>query len=47
VKTSNLEDFAKNFSGRISKLPREMQLVFFDDLATAAKHRLTVLESAA
>jgi hypothetical protein len=47
MKNTNLEDFRINFSGRISKLPRALQLVFFDDLATAAKNRLTVLESAA
>jgi hypothetical protein len=45
VKTSNLEDFKNNFSSRISKLPVALQLIFFEDLATAADNRLWVLEN--
>lgn len=44
MKTCNLEDFAANFANRISRLPVNMQLVFFEDLATAAENRLIVLE---
>jgi hypothetical protein len=44
VKTCNLEDFAVNYSSRISKLPVKLQLIFFEDLTTAAENRLFVLE---
>jgi hypothetical protein len=35
----------EKFSGRVSKLPVELQAVFLEDLETAVTHRLKVLES--
>ncbi|MCW4045241.1 MAG: hypothetical protein NWE94_06970 [Candidatus Bathyarchaeota archaeon] len=34
------------FSERISKLPEQLQLIFFEDLETAIENRLKVLEAA-
>jgi len=45
LKNVNLEGLEK-FSGRISKLPVELQAVFFEDLETAFEHRLKVIERA-
>jgi hypothetical protein len=39
-----LEVVVSKFSERISELPRDLQGVFFDDLATAVENRLKVLE---
>jgi hypothetical protein len=46
VKTVSLDGFLEKFSGRISKLPVELQVVLLEDLETAIEHRLKVLERA-
>jgi hypothetical protein len=46
MKTVSLEGLLEKFSRRVSKLPVELQTVFFEDLETAVEHRLKVLESA-
>jgi hypothetical protein len=44
LKTVSLEGLLEKFSGRVSKLPVDLQAVFFEDLETAVEHRLIVLE---
>jgi hypothetical protein len=46
VKTVSLEGLLEKFSGRISKLPVELQAIFLEDLEIAVEHRLKVLDSA-
>jgi hypothetical protein len=46
LKTISLEGLLEKFSFRVSKLPAEFQVIFFEDLESAVEHRLKVLESA-
>jgi hypothetical protein len=46
MRTRTLEAVLSRFSGRISKLPRQLQEVLLADLETAIENRLKVLESA-
>jgi hypothetical protein len=46
LKTVGLEGLVEKFSGRVSKLPVEFQVIFLEDLETAVENRLKVLESA-
>jgi hypothetical protein len=47
VKTDSLEVVVGRFSGRVSKLPVELQAIFWLDLEVAVEHRLRVLENVA
>jgi hypothetical protein len=46
LKTVSLEGLVEKFSSRISKLPVDLQSIFFEDLETAVDNRLKVLETA-
>jgi hypothetical protein len=46
VKTDNLKNLTTKLQDRVSKLPKTIQGVFFEDLAEAAENRLRVLEKA-
>jgi hypothetical protein len=45
LKTVSLEGLLEKFSGRISKLPVELQAISLEDLEIAVEHRLKVLGS--
>lgn len=42
----NADALLSRFSERISKLPEQLQLIFFEDIETAIENRLKVLEAA-
>ena len=47
MKTVSLKMLLDKYSRQVSKLPVELQAIFFEDLETAIASRLKVLESAA
>ena len=40
----DLEGVLAEFSDRVSRLPADLQRVFWEDLATAAENRISILE---